>query len=195
VPDVQTAGISSAIVPDGEQESLPAVDTENTATPPQAATVNPQQPAANSAAANSAATNSAATNSAATNSAATNSAVANNGTANNGTASGVNTVSSAAVPADSTPDAYLTKAKSEYDAGRIGGALGILDQYKNNYPGLSDEAYWLYGQALEANSPNRDIKLALDYYRRLIKEYPQSDRYDAARRRIAYLERFYFNIQ
>jgi hypothetical protein len=93
------------------------------------------------------------------------------------------------------PDAYLAKAKAEYDAGRIAGALETLDQFRAAYPGGSDEAYWLYGQALEASGPNRDIRLALDYYRRLTREYPQSSRYDAARRRIAYLERFYFNIQ
>ncbi|MDR0586851.1 MAG: hypothetical protein LBG26_06395 [Treponema sp.] len=93
------------------------------------------------------------------------------------------------------PDVYLAKAKEEYDAGHIAGALETLDRFRAAYPGGSDEAYWLYGQALEASGPNRDIRLALDYYRRLTREYPQSSRYDAARRRIAYLERFYFNIQ
>ncbi|MDR0402822.1 MAG: hypothetical protein LBH35_04445 [Treponema sp.] len=93
------------------------------------------------------------------------------------------------------PDTYLAKAKEEYDAGRIAGALEALDRFRAAYPGGSDEAYWLYGQALEASGPNRDIRRALDYYRRLTREYPQSSRYDAARRRIAYLERYYFNIQ
>jgi len=63
------------------------------------------------------------------------------------------------------------------------------------YPGGSDEAYWLYGQFYEANSPNRNILLSLDYYRRLVSEYPQSSRVADARRRIAYLERYYINIQ
>jgi outer membrane protein assembly factor BamD (BamD/ComL family) len=74
-------------------------------------------------------------------------------------------------------------------------ALSILDQFRETYPAGSDEAWWLYGQLLEANGPQRDIRSALDYYRRLIREYPQSTRYDEARRRIAYLERYYFNIQ
>jgi outer membrane protein assembly factor BamD (BamD/ComL family) len=99
------------------------------------------------------------------------------------------------LPAGSLPELYLDRARAEYNAGRIGSALGVLDQFRIAYPGGSDEAYWLYAQALEANGPNRDIRLALDYYRRLVGEYPQSDRYDAARRRIAYLERYYFNIQ
>ena len=63
------------------------------------------------------------------------------------------------------------------------------------YPGGSDEAYWLYGQFYEANSPSRNILLSLDYYRRLVNEYPQSGRLADARRRIAYLERYYINIQ
>jgi hypothetical protein len=47
----------------------------------------------------------------------------------------------------------------------------------------------------EASGPTRDIRTALDYYRRIIREYPQSRRYDEARRRIAYLERYYINIR
>jgi hypothetical protein len=100
-----------------------------------------------------------------------------------------------ALPPGSTPGDYLSRAREEYEAGRIAGALGILDLFSLAYPGGSDEAYWLYAQSMEANGPNRDIRLALDYYRRLVREYPQSGRYDSARRRIAYLERFYFDIR
>jgi hypothetical protein len=95
----------------------------------------------------------------------------------------------------SLPEDYLKLAKEQYDAGNIGASLSALDQFRAAYPGGSDEAYWLYAQALEANGPNRDIRLALDYYKRLVNEYPQSLRYDAAQRRIAYLEKFYFNIR
>ncbi|GHU12485.1 hypothetical protein FACS1894161_0810 [Spirochaetia bacterium] len=101
----------------------------------------------------------------------------------------------ATIATSTLPSAYLIKAKEEYDAGRPAAALDILDQFRAVYPGGSDEAYWLYGQTLEANSPARDIRRALDYYRRLVNEYPQSSRYDTARQRIAYLERFYFNIR
>jgi hypothetical protein len=110
-------------------------------------------------------------------------------------AAATQTGQAAVLPAGSAPDVYLGRAKEEYDAGRIAGVLEALDQFRTAYPAGSDEAYWLYGQALEAAGPNRDIRLALDYYRRLVREYPQSFRYDAAARRIAYLERFYFNIQ
>jgi hypothetical protein len=73
--------------------------------------------------------------------------------------------------------------------------LGILDSFRDRFPAGSDEAWWLYGQLLEANSPSKDIKSALGFYRRLLGEYPLSNRYEAAKRRIAYLEQFYFNIR
>jgi hypothetical protein len=90
---------------------------------------------------------------------------------------------------------YVRKAKQEFDAGRIDAALAILDIMRQHYPPGTDEAWWLYGQLLEANSSSRDIRLALEYYRRLVNEYPQSNRASDALRRIAYLERYYFNIR
>jgi hypothetical protein len=70
-----------------------------------------------------------------------------------------------------------------------------LDLLQSDYPSLTDEALWLYGQYLESSSPSRDIRLSLEYYRRLIREYPQSPLIPQALRRIAYLERYNFNIQ
>jgi tetratricopeptide (TPR) repeat protein len=96
---------------------------------------------------------------------------------------------------DSLPSEYLSRARQEFEAGRPGAALSILDQFRERYPSGSDEAWWLYGQFYEAGGPSRDIRSALDYYRRLVREYPQSRRYNEARRRIAYLERYYINIQ
>ena len=99
------------------------------------------------------------------------------------------------MPPDSPPESFLQKAREEFEAGRTASAIALLDQFRERYPAGSDEAYWLYGQFYEANSPSRDILTALDYYRRLVREYPQSGRYNDARRRIAYLERYYINIQ
>jgi TolA-binding protein len=95
---------------------------------------------------------------------------------------------------DGQPEDYFRRAREAFEAGQIQQALAILDQFRRQYPLGSDEAWWLYGQFLEAAGPSRDIRSALDYYRRLVREYPQSSRYNDARRRIAYLERFYFNI-
>jgi outer membrane protein assembly factor BamD (BamD/ComL family) len=98
-------------------------------------------------------------------------------------------------PVEITPYAYLERAREEYDAGRIVSAISYLDLFKEHFPLGSDEAWWLYGQSYEANSPARDILLALEYYRRLIRDYPQSTRANEARRRITYLERLYINIR
>ena len=93
-----------------------------------------------------------------------------------------------------TPDEYITKAREEFDAGKVAAAISMLDQFCEYYPSGSDESLWLYGQFYEANSPSRNILVSRDYYRRLVNEYPQSSRASDARRRIAYLERFYINI-
>jgi hypothetical protein len=96
---------------------------------------------------------------------------------------------------DSRPDSYVRRALEEYNAGRVAQALAVMDGFRQRFPAGTDEAWWLLGQLLEANSPARDIRLSLEYYRRLVREFPQSPRVPAARRRIAYLERFYLNIQ
>jgi Tfp pilus assembly protein PilF len=96
---------------------------------------------------------------------------------------------------DAQPEEYFRRAREAFEAGQVRPALAILDQFRGRYPLGSDEAWWLYGQFLEAAGPSRDIRQALDYYRRLVREYPQSSRCNDARGRIAYLERFYFNIR
>jgi hypothetical protein len=102
---------------------------------------------------------------------------------------------SPAEPQYDSPAEYVRRAGQEFDAGRVEQALSIMDAMKRRFPLGTDEAWWLYGQLLEANSPSRDIRLALEYYQRLVREYPQSNRVAAARQRIAYLERYYFNIR
>jgi len=99
------------------------------------------------------------------------------------------------VPFNASPAEYVRLAQQEFDAGRVESALTILDAMKQRYPSGTDEAWWLFGQLLEANSSSRDVRLALEYYRRLVREYPQSIRAGDAQRRIAYLERFYLNIR
>ena len=94
-----------------------------------------------------------------------------------------------------SPEDLLKKAKETFDEGNVQAAIALLDQFREYYPYGSDELYWLYGQFYEANTPYRNILLSLDNYRRLVREYPQSSRLNDARRRIAYLERFYINIQ
>jgi len=99
------------------------------------------------------------------------------------------------VEASLPPDVILQRAKDAFNGGNVPSAIALLDQYGELYHSDTDELYWLYGQFYEANSPSRNILLSLDYYRRLVREYPQSGRYNSARSRIAYLERYYINIQ
>jgi hypothetical protein len=98
------------------------------------------------------------------------------------------------LPAYIDPAVYLEKAQEEFAAGRIASAISFLDQFCEHYPSGTDETWWLYGQFYEANSPSRNILTALNCYRRLVQEYPQSSRFDDARKRIAYLQRYYINI-
>jgi hypothetical protein len=93
------------------------------------------------------------------------------------------------------PEVIMQRARESFDSGNISAAIALLDQFMADYPGGSDEVYWQLGQYYEANSPSRNILLSLDYYRRLVNEYPQSKYFNDARRRIAYLERYYINIQ
>jgi TolA-binding protein len=92
------------------------------------------------------------------------------------------------------PD-YLKMAQEAYTAGKFPDAISLLDKFREQEPAGSAEAWLLYGQSFEANSSSRDIRSALAYYRRLEQEYPQSSQAPLARRRIAYLQRFYFDIQ
>lgn len=107
----------------------------------------------------------------------------------------VETETANSVPVNAAPEEYMKKAQEEFDAGRIAESIAVLEQFRQYYPSGSDEAFWLLGQCYEANSPSRDIRTSLDYYRRLTDEYPQSRRYAGARARIAYLERYYLNIR
>jgi hypothetical protein len=99
------------------------------------------------------------------------------------------------LPEDTAAEEYLRRAREEYQGERFLQSAAILDQFLARFPLGSDEAYWLYAQLCEKQGPSRNIRLALDYYRRLTAGYPQSGHYNDARRRIAYLERYYINIQ
>jgi TolA-binding protein len=101
------------------------------------------------------------------------------------------TLAAAALP--ETVD-YLQRAREAYTAGKFSDALASLDLFRQRYPPGSDEAWLLYGQILEAASDVRDIRSSLDYYRRLLREYPQSPLCADARKRIAYIERYFFLI-
>jgi len=93
------------------------------------------------------------------------------------------------------PYELLQMAREEFDVGRVAEAIDLIDLFRELHPSGSDEAWWLLGQFFEADSPSRNILNAISYYRRLVSEFPQSSRLTDARRRIAFLERFFINIR
>ncbi|MCL2558624.1 MAG: tetratricopeptide repeat protein, partial [Treponema sp.] len=93
------------------------------------------------------------------------------------------------------PYELLRMARAEFEAGRMEDAITLLSLFAELYPSGSDEAWWLFGQSLEADSPSRDTLRALSYYRRLVSEFPQSGHLTAARGRISFIERFFLNIR
>lgn len=90
---------------------------------------------------------------------------------------------------------YLTQARSDFSAGKFPDLVNSLDQYRNENISITDEMWWFYGQAFESNSPVRDIKAAVDSYQHITRDFPLSKYYDDAKGRIAYLNKFYFNIR
>jgi hypothetical protein len=59
---------------------------------------------------------------------------------------------------------------------------------------IDDAALWNRGRELEAPGANRNMKGALNAYKTLIRNYPQSEYYTGSQKRIAYIERFFVNI-
>ncbi|MDR3284219.1 MAG: hypothetical protein LBS97_03445 [Treponema sp.] len=58
----------------------------------------------------------------------------------------------------------------------------------------SAQALFQEAQKYEANSPDRDIRRALQLYQQLVGQFPESPQYQEAQKRIQYLRRFYFTI-
>ena len=104
------------------------------------------------------------------------------------------TVEASAGPPPAAPEDLLREAREAVAAEKYPDAIALLDRLERQ-AALNDEAWWLYGQAFEAASPARDIRNALDAYSCIVRDYPQSGRYKDAQNRIAFLNRFYFNIR
>jgi len=93
-----------------------------------------------------------------------------------------------------SPD-YLALARENFKISKFGDVIPALDNYRSRNPYPDDEFWWMLGQSFEANSPARNIKSALDAYRHITGDFPQSRYYDRAKQRISYINKFYFNIK
>jgi hypothetical protein len=97
-------------------------------------------------------------------------------------------------PPPAPPPDYIAQARAAAEAGNHPAAIAALDLLRAT-AAPDDEAWWLYGQSFEANSPARDVKAALDAYRHITRDFPESLRFQAAQGRMAYLNKFYFDIR
>lgn len=89
----------------------------------------------------------------------------------------------------------LERAWKAYNEKQFSKALSYVDQFLDNTAALYDEGLFLKGQILEAKSDVQDIKNAVEAYRTVTENYPESDWWTKARQRIIYLKRFYFDIR
>ena len=76
-------------------------------------------------------------------------------------------------------------------------ALKYLDLFLQRYPQEpgADTACYLVGQIYQGNTPLQNVQAAMDYYHRILNDFPTSDYYGRAQANIAYLNRFYFEIR
>ncbi|GMO56968.1 MAG: hypothetical protein Ta2G_16650 [Termitinemataceae bacterium] len=107
-------------------------------------------------------------------------------------AKNIQSVSKSAAPSASS---LMESARQTFKDGKFAETVEALDNFRRAYPAASDEAWWFYGQCFEAPGKTRDIRSSMDAYKMLVNEYPQSKYFDDAEKRIAYLNKFYFNIR
>ena len=89
----------------------------------------------------------------------------------------------------------LKTARSLYDEKQYAQAFDTIKLFFDKAVEKMDEGLYLQGQILEAKSEVQNIKGAVDSYDLLVKNYPASRLWDAAKKRSIYLKRFYINIR
>ena len=92
-------------------------------------------------------------------------------------------------------DDLLKTARSLYDEKQYAQAFDTIKLFFDKAVEKMDEGLYLQGQILEAKSEVQNIKGAVDSYDLLVKNYPASRLWDAAKKRSIYLKRFYINIR
>ena len=88
----------------------------------------------------------------------------------------------------------LEQAKESLKNKDYENALNEIQEYLDTKNTKIDEALYIQGQILEADSRVRNIKSAIDSYDSLIKHYPASRFWQDANKRKIYLNRYYINI-
>ncbi len=88
----------------------------------------------------------------------------------------------------------LEEAKKSLNDKKYELALAQIQAYLDSSSTKIDEALYVQGQILEADSPVKNIKNALDSYDTLIKRYPASKFWSQANKRRIFIKRFYIDI-
>lgn len=91
-------------------------------------------------------------------------------------------------------EGLLETAKADISLKNFSTAFDALNKYINNSSDNRDEALYLLGQLYESDGPLKNIKEAINTYETLCDNYPASNYWDKANKRIIYLKRFYINI-
>ncbi len=89
------------------------------------------------------------------------------------------------------PEEELKNAYTFFESKDYSSALNSVNLFLANTVNKVDEGLFLKGNILEAQSNLRNIKDAISTYEELTKNYPSSNFWDRANKRITYLKRFY----
>lgn len=92
-------------------------------------------------------------------------------------------------------DDLLLKAQSLFNKKQFVESQKYVNNFLEIATNRRDEGLFLQGQILEQDGVTKNIKESIASYTNLIENFPESDLWDAANKRIIYLNRFYIQIR
>lgn len=92
-------------------------------------------------------------------------------------------------------DDLLLKAQSLFNEKQFVESQKYVNKFLEIATNRRDEGLFLQGQILEQDGVTKNIKESIASYTNLIENFPESDLWDAANKRIIYLNRFYIQIR
>lgn len=92
-------------------------------------------------------------------------------------------------------DDLLLKAQSLFNEKQFVESQKYVNNFLEIATNRRDEGLYLQGQILEQDGVTKNIKESIASYTNLIENFPESDLWDAANKRIIYLNRFYIQIR
>jgi tetratricopeptide (TPR) repeat protein len=100
-------------------------------------------------------------------------------------------------PDSSTEEPLIMAVRMERSRSEVGLALDLAGEYVKRFPqgAWRDEADYLSAQLLEADSPFRDIARARELYAGILSSRAESAFADAARQRLQYIDRHFFQVR